>query len=144
MLTLPVRTLAAGVVVDQQMGPQIAPEPQGGCRWRGPGMTATVAVERGRSLRDYSTDPAFRPGERGWDGNSFWRSAMWDGTKLCHAFLATGPACPDTVVHIAVQTQEPEAPLTGGGDAHSCVFASALISATSSVLGRATLATGPG
>jgi hypothetical protein len=62
-------------VVDPQLAPQTAPQPGGGCRWRGPGMTALVAVEKGRALPDISTDPAYRPGERGWDGNSFWRTA---------------------------------------------------------------------
>ena len=44
-------------VVDPQLAPQTAPEPPGGCRWRGPGMTAAVAVEKGRSLKELSTDP---------------------------------------------------------------------------------------
>ena len=29
-------------------------------------------------------------------GNSFWSTAMWDGTRTCDAFLAAGPARPDT------------------------------------------------
>ena len=59
-------------VVDPQQAPQTTPQTGGGCRWRGPEMTASFAVARGRSLRDISTDPAYRPGDRGWDGNSFW------------------------------------------------------------------------
>ena len=85
-------------------------------------MTARVAVEKGRSLRDYSTDPAFRPGQRGSDGNPYWRTAMWDGTTMCHAFLAAGSAL-----------EELEAPHSGGGDVHSCVFAEVLVSASSLV-----------
>jgi hypothetical protein len=59
---------------------------------------------------------------------------MWDGTRTCDAFLAAGPARPDTVVHVFVETEQLEAPLTGGGDAHACVFASTLVSASSFVL----------
>jgi hypothetical protein len=33
-----------------------------------------------------------------------------------------------------VETEELEAPLTGGGDAHSCVFAETLVSASSLIL----------
>ena len=121
-------------VVDPQLAPQTAPEPPGGCRWRGPGMTAAVAVESGRSLMDYSTDPRYLPGERGWDGNSYWQTATSDQTRVCHSFLAAGPARPDTVVHVTVETEEVEAPLTGGGDAHACVFASTLVGASSLIL----------
>jgi hypothetical protein len=128
-------------VVDPQQAPQTTPQTGGGCRWRGPRMTASVAVARGRSLRDISIDPAYRPGDRGWDGNSFWRTAMWDGARTCEAFLAAGPARPDTVVHVIVETKQLEAPLTGGGDAHACVFASTLVSATSFVLKPAQTAT---
>jgi hypothetical protein len=53
---------------------------------------------------------------------------------VCHAFLAAGPARPDTVVHVTVETEEVEAPLTGGGDAQACVFASTLVAASSLVL----------
>ena len=49
---------------------------------------------------------------------------------MCHAFLAAGPARPDTVVHVTVETEEVEAPLHGGGDAHACVFASTLVGAS--------------
>ena len=59
---------------------------------------------------------------------------MWDGTRTCDAFLAAGPARPDTVVHVSVETEHLEAPLTGRGDAHACVFASTLVSARSFVL----------
>jgi hypothetical protein len=38
------------------------------------------------------------------------------------------------VVHVFVETEQLEAPLTGGGDAHACVFASTLVSASSFVL----------
>lgn len=120
-------------VVDPRLAPQTAAEP-GGCRWRGPGMTAAVAVESGRSLEDYSTDPRYRPGERGWDGNSYWQTATSDDTRVCHAFLAAGPARPDTVVHVTVETEDVEAPLTGGGDAHACVFASTLVGASALIL----------
>ena len=30
---------------------------------------------------------------------------MWDGTRTCDAFLAAGPARPDTVVHVSVETE---------------------------------------
>jgi hypothetical protein len=121
---------------DVRMAPQAAPEPTGGCRWRGPGMTATLAVESGRSLQDYSSDPAFRPGERGWEGNSYWMTETSDETRVCQAFLAVGPAQPDRVVHLVVETEEIEAPLHGGGDAHACVFIRSLLIATSAVLER--------
>ena len=121
-------------VVDRQLAPQAAPEPRGGCRWRGPGITAAVAVESGRSLRDYSTDPRYRPGERGWDGNSYWQTATSDETRVCHSFLAAGPARPETVIHVTVETEEVEAPLHGGGDAHACVFASTLVGASALIL----------
>ena len=49
-------------------------------------------------------------------------------------FVAAGPARPDTVVHVTVETEEVEAPLTGGGDAHACVFASTLIGAGALIL----------
>ena len=97
-------------------------------------MTATVAVEKGRSLKELSTDPRWRPGERGWDGNSYWQTDTSDETRVCHSFLAAGPARPDTVVHVTVETEEIEAPLTGGGDAHACVFASTLVGASSLIL----------
>ena len=58
---------------------------------------------------------------------------MWDGTRMCHAFLAAGSARPDTVVHVFVATEELEAPHSGGGDVHSCVFAEVLVSASSLV-----------
>jgi hypothetical protein len=109
-------------VVDRQLALQAAPEPGGGCRWRGPGMTARGRRREGRSLRDYSTDPAFRPGRRGSDGNPYWRTAMWDGTTMCSAFLAAGSAL-----------EELEVPHSGGGDVHSCVFAEVLVSASSLV-----------
>jgi hypothetical protein len=121
-------------VADPQLDPQAAPEPGGGCRWRGPGMTATVAVEQGRSLRDYNADPRYRPGERGSAGNPYWRTAASDEVRECHAFLAVGPARPDTVVHVAVQTEQVEAPMGPGGDAHACVFTETLVSAASLVL----------
>jgi hypothetical protein len=121
-------------VVDRQLGPQAAPEPGGGCRWHGPGITAAVAVESGRSLKDVSTDPRYRPGERGWDGNSYWQTATSDQTRVCHSFLAVGPARPETVIHVTVETEEVEAPLHGGGDAHACVFASTLVGASALIL----------
>jgi hypothetical protein len=127
--------------IDPQLAPQATPEPPGGCRWRGPGMTATLAVESGRSLRDYSIDPAFRPGERGWQGNSYWMTEASDEKRECQVFLAVGPAQPDRVVHLTVQTEEIEAPLQGGGDAHACVFVRSLLIATSSVLRRQAEAT---
>ena len=55
---------------------------------------------------------------------------------MCQAFLAVGPAQPDRVVHLVVETEEIEAPLHGGGDAHACVFIRSLLIATSSVLER--------
>ena len=33
------------------------------------------------------------------------------------------PAQPDRVVHIVVENEAIEAPVRGGGDAHSCLFA---------------------
>jgi hypothetical protein len=120
--------------IDPQLDPQAVPEPGGGCRWRSPGMTATVAVETGRSLRDYNADPRYRPGERGSAGNPYWRTAASTESRECHAFLAVGPARPDTVVHVTVQNDEVEAPLSGGGKAHSCVFTETLVEATSLVL----------
>ena len=119
---------------EPQPARQATPEPAGGCRWRGPGMTATLSVESGRSLQEYSVDPAFRPGERGWEGNSYWMTATSDETRRCEAFLAAGPAQPDRVVHLRVETEEVEAPLHGGGDAHACVFIRSLLIATASVL----------
>ena len=80
--------------------------------------------------------PPVRPGERGWDGNSYWQTATSDETRVCHAFLAAGPARPDTVVHVTVETEEIEAPLHGWGDAHACVFASTLVGASSSSWSR--------
>ena len=47
---------------------------------------------------------------------------MWDGTTMCHAFLAAGSAL-----------EELEAPHSGGGDVHSRVFAEVLVSASSLV-----------
>lgn len=38
------------------------------------------------------------------------------------------------VVHVFVKTEELEAPLTGGGDAHSCVFAEPLVRPSSLIL----------
>lgn len=121
-------------VVDPQLDPQAAPEPSGGCRWRGPGMTATVAVETGRSLRDYNADPQYRPGQRGSAGNPYWRTATSNESRECQAFLAAGPARPDTVVHVAVQNEQVEAPMSGGGAAHSCVFTETLVEATALAL----------
>jgi len=120
-------------VVDPQLDPQATPE-GGGCRWRGPGTTATVAVETGRSLRDYNADPQYRPGQRGSAGNPYWRTATTNESRECQAFLAAGPARPDTVVHVTVQNEQVEAPLSGGGEAHSCVFTETLVEATSLVL----------
>jgi hypothetical protein len=113
---------------------QAVPEPAGGCRWRGPGMTSTLAVESGRSLQEYSVDPAYQPGDRGREGNSYWMTRQTDATRRCEAFLAAGPAQPDRVVHLFVETEEAEAPLHGGGDGHACVFVRSLLLATSSVL----------
>jgi hypothetical protein len=127
---------------DRDLAPQATPEPPQGCRWRGPGMTATLAVESGRSLQDYSIDPAFRPGERGWQGNAYWMTATSNEKRVCQAFLAVGPAQPDRVVHLAVETEEIEAPVQGGGEAHSCVFIRSLLIATSSVLRRPAETTG--
>jgi len=64
-----------------------------------------------------------------------------DEKRECQAFLAVGPAQPDRVVHLTVQTEEIEAPLQGGGDAHACVFVRSLLIATSSVLRRQAEAT---
>ena len=121
-------------VVDPQLDPQAAPEPGGGCRWRSPGMTATVAVETGRSLRDYNADPRYRPGERGSAGNPYWRTATSNESRECQAFLAVGPSRPDTVLHVTVQSDEVEAPMSGTGKAHSCVFTETLVEAASLVL----------
>ena len=51
-------------------------------------------------------------------------TATSDETRECQSFLAVGPAQPDRVVHVTVETEEIEAPLHGGGDAHACVFVS--------------------
>ena len=48
---------------------------------------------------------------------------MWDGTTMCHAFLAAGSAL-----------EELEAPHSVGGDVHFCVFTGILVSARSLVL----------
>jgi hypothetical protein len=120
--------------VDPGLDPQATPEPGGGCRWHGPGMTATVAVETGKSLRDYNTDPQYRPGERGSAGNPYWRTAASTESRECQAFLAAGPARPETVVHVTVQNEQVEAPLSNGGKAHSCIFTETLVSATSLAL----------
>ena len=59
---------------------------------------------------------------------------MWDGTRMCHAFLGAGSAQPDTMVHVSVATEELEAPHSVGGDVHFCVFAEVIVSARSLVL----------
>ena len=69
-------------ILARDLEPQAVPEPGGGCRWRGPGMTATVTVDAGRSLAEYSNDPQFRPGGTGMVGNRFWRTAASDGTRM--------------------------------------------------------------
>ncbi len=56
---------------------------------------------------------------------------MWDGTTMCHAFLAAGSGGHGAV---SVAIEELEAPHSGGGDVHSCVFAEVLVSASSLVL----------
>ena len=48
---------------------------------------------------------------------------MWDGTTMCHVFLAAGSAL-----------EELEAPHSVGGDVHFYVFAEVLVSASSLVL----------
>jgi hypothetical protein len=93
-------------------------------------MTAAVAVERGRSLRDYNTDTRTGLGSTARTATRTGARLCRTGRESCHAFLAVGPARPDTVVHVLVETEELEAPLTGG-DAHSCVFAETLVSASS-------------
>ena len=120
--------------VDPSLDPQVVPEPGGGCRWRGPGTTATLAVETGRSLRDYNADARYRPGQRGSAGNPYWRTATSNESRECHAFLAVGPSRPETVVHVFVQNEQVEAPMSGGGAAHSCRFAESLVEAASLVL----------
>lgn len=119
-----------------ELAPQAAPEPGGGCRWHGPGMAARITVESGRSLAEYSNDPQYQPGGRGIVGNPFWRTAASDATKTCHSFLAVGPARPDQVVHLYVQTDEVTAPIGRGGQMHACMFVLALTRATSNILER--------
>jgi hypothetical protein len=114
--------------------PQAVPEPGGGCRWRGPGLTATITVDSGRSLAEYSNDPRFRPGGTGMVGNRFWRTAASDATRTCDFFLAAGPARPDQVVHLSVATEAGTAPMAGGGRMHACMFAMTLTRATSLIL----------
>lgn len=121
-------------ILAPDLEPQAVPEPGGGCRWRGPGMAATVTVEAGRSLAEYSNDPQFRPGGTGMVGNRFWRTAASDATRRCDFFLAVGPARPDQAVHLQVQTEEADAAMARGGHMHACMFAMTLTRATSLIL----------
>lgn len=119
------------------------PRPDGaGCRWRGRGLTATIGVEAGRSLAEISADPAFRPGGSGNVGNRYWETATSDAVRSCHAFLAAGPARPDRVVHLYVETDGPAAPvqLPGYADQHACQFVERLTYLTGGIL-QAGLAT---
>jgi hypothetical protein len=57
---------------------------------------------------------------------------MWDGPRTCEPSWRS--ARRGTVVHLIVETEQLEPPLTSGSDAHACVLASTLVSATSFVL----------
>jgi len=109
-------------------------EPAGACRWHGPGMRATVSVDSGRTPAEYSNDPQFRPGGRGAAYNVFWETATSDATRVCHFFLAAGPAQPDRVVHMLVETDDVTGPTAGGGRMHACMFGTILTDAASLVL----------
>lgn len=121
-------------ILATDLQPQAAPDPGGGCRWRGPGMTAAVTVDSGRSLAEYSNDPQFRPGGTGMVGNRYWRTAASDATRRCDFFLAVGPGRPDLVVHLRVETEENTAAMARGGRMHACMFAMTLTRATSLIL----------
>ena len=121
-------------VVDRQLGPQAAPEPGAAAGGAVRGSPRPSPSSPAAASGTCSTDPRYRPGERGWDGNSYWQTATSDETRVCHSFLAAGPARPETVIHVTVETEEVEAPLHGGGDAHACVFASTLVGASALIL----------
>jgi hypothetical protein len=107
-----------------------------GCRWQGRGLTAAIRLETGRSLAEISADPRFRPGGSGSVGNRYWQTGTSDATRYCHAFLAVGPARPDRVVHLSIETDGPAAPvqLPGYPDQHACQFVYRLTYITGGIL----------
>jgi hypothetical protein len=76
------------------------------CRWRGEGVTATIADETGSTLAEISHDPRYRPGYAGFEGNRYWVTAIPTSPPYtAHLFLAAGPGQPRRLLHIHVETE---------------------------------------
>jgi hypothetical protein len=102
-------------VVFQKWAPATEAPPErgpGSCRWRGEGVTATIADETGATLAEISHDPRFRPGSSGLvDGNRFWATASPASPPYStHLFLSIGPGQPRRLLHVHVEAEVERAP----------------------------------
>lgn len=79
---------------------------QGSCRWRGKGVTATIFDETGATLAEISSDPRYRPGYTGLEGNRYWVTVTPKTPPYAaHLFLAAGPSQSRRLLHIHVETE---------------------------------------
>lgn len=76
------------------------------CRWRGDGITASITDETGSTLAEISNDPRYRPGYAGFDHNRYWVTATPTSPPYsAHLFLAAGPAQPQRLLHVHVESE---------------------------------------